>query len=272
MLNAYNAQGQKLWRLGTTSCIYEMPLLENVRRLAGKTEDIELIYYDNEWGSNWPSPSETAELRDLAAQHNMSYTVHIPSALDGVVCSREWEERAYAQVGRTIEFLEDLAPAAYVWHWEAELRGKQPSADVPGWLGAVQRLAERVAAARWIPPRRLAVETLSYPFELIADLVSAYDFGITLDVGHLWAGGYDWERSVKIYGPRTKVVHLHGIEPDTRKDHNSLIHQPPEQLLRLGNLLANIADGQPRTVTLEVFAEDDWLSSQNLLRRLWQCL
>ena len=272
MLNAYNAQGQKLWRLGTTSCVYEKPLLDNVRSLAGKTEDVELILYDNEWGSNWPSSGELSELRDLSGQYDMSYTVHIPSSLGGVACDQNWEERAYAQVGRTVERLETLCPIAYVWHWEAEQMGKQPSENVPRWLEATQRVAERVAAAHWVASRRLAVENLSYPFELIADLVSAYDFGITLDVGHLWAGGYDWERSVKIYGPRTKVVHLHGIEPDTRKDHNSLIHQPPEQLLRLGNLLANIADGQPRTVTLEVFAEDDWLLSQNLLRRLWQCL
>lgn len=269
LLNYRNGHGQKKWRLGTTSCIYECPLLDNVRRLAGRTEDIELIFYDNQWGNNWPDSEELAELRELASQYDLSYTVHIPSALGTVTCDSQWEEQTYALVGRTIDFLEELHPLAYVWHWEAERFGKLPSANVAGWRGALQRVAERVAKAHWVAPQRLAVETLSYPFELIADLVCAYDYGITLDIGHLWIGGYDWEKAINEYGARTKTVHLHGIDPFSQKDHHSLIHQPADQLQRLGALLSDIFGEQPRSITLEVFTEDDWLSSERCLRQLW---
>ena len=258
------------WRLGTTSCVYEKPLLDNVRSLAGKTEDVELILYDNEWGSNWPSSGELSELRDLSGQYDMSYTVHIPSSLGGVACDQNWEERAYAQVGRTVERLETLCPIAYVWHWEAEQMGKQPSENVPRWLEATQRVAERVAAAHWVASRRLAVENLSYPFELIADFVQACDYGVTLDVGHLWAGGYDWERAAALYGPRTKVIHLHGIEPVSGKDHQSLEYQPAAQMRRLAELFGDLDCGELRVITLEVFSEADWQSSERCVRRLWQ--
>ncbi|MBQ7568067.1 sugar phosphate isomerase/epimerase [bacterium] len=257
------------WRLGTTSCIYEEPLLANVRRLAGRTEDIELILYDGEWGSNWPALGELEELLALSQQFGLSYTVHIPSAMGPVSCDASWEERSYALVGRTIERLEALSPFAYVWHWESECWGKLPSMDLSRWREAVGRLAQRVAQARWVLPRRLAVETLSYPFDLVADFVQAHDYGMTLDIGHLWQGGFDWERAVGLYGERTGVVHLHGVIPESSRDHHSLKYQPPEQLRRLGELLSRLDTSRPRVLTLEVFSEADWLESEACLVQAW---
>ncbi len=66
-------------RLGTTSYIYPADIITNVRRLAGKGQDVELVIFELDEGSSvLPDDDTIAELSSLGAEHDMTYTVHLP--------------------------------------------------------------------------------------------------------------------------------------------------------------------------------------------------
>ncbi len=55
-------------RLGTTSYIYPADIITNVRRLAGKVQDVELVIFELDEGSNGlPDDDTIAELNALSA-------------------------------------------------------------------------------------------------------------------------------------------------------------------------------------------------------------
>jgi hypothetical protein len=61
-------------RLGTTSYIYPADIITNVRRLAGKVQDVELVIFEFDEGSNsLPDDDTIAELNALSAA-DMTYT------------------------------------------------------------------------------------------------------------------------------------------------------------------------------------------------------
>jgi hypothetical protein len=67
------------FRLGTTSYILPDEILPNARYLAGKVRDVELVLFEVDEGqNNLPSPEQVNSLRELASQHDLSYTVHLP--------------------------------------------------------------------------------------------------------------------------------------------------------------------------------------------------
>ena len=70
------------FRLGTTSYILPDALLPNVRFLADKVRDVELLFFEVDEAQNaLPNPKVFTELEALARAHDLTYTVHLPLAL-----------------------------------------------------------------------------------------------------------------------------------------------------------------------------------------------
>jgi len=69
-------------RLGTTSYIHPADIITNVRRLAGKVQDVELVIFELDGGSSGlPDDDTMAELNSLGAEQDMTYTVNLPLGL-----------------------------------------------------------------------------------------------------------------------------------------------------------------------------------------------
>jgi hypothetical protein len=67
------------FRLGTTSYVLPADILPNVRFLAGKVQDVELVLFEVDDGpNNLPPPHVIAELAALAEAHALTFTVHLP--------------------------------------------------------------------------------------------------------------------------------------------------------------------------------------------------
>jgi len=109
------------------------------------------------------------------------------------------------------------------------------------------------------------VETLDYPFELVAPVILETGLSVCLDVGHLWLGGYDVDESLKTWLSRTRIVHLHGVRDG--KDHLDLAVLEPGVLRAL---LARLGADRvlQRVVTLEVFGEEPFEKSMNALSEI----
>ncbi|MFC1959828.1 cobamide remodeling phosphodiesterase CbiR [Chloroflexota bacterium] len=252
------------FRVGSTSYVFPAGLAENARRLAaqGLSQDMELVLFDLENGpSNFPDAATVQALGEVAADYDLTYTVHLPLDLrladDGGRASVSLQK---AQ--RVIEATLPLEPAAYVGH----LGGTDNHAS--NW--AARATAALQIVAGWLPsPELLAIENLDgYNLDKVASVLAALPLkgpvSRTLDIGHLWKQGRDPLPVLAEWLPTTRVVHLHGFDAAQGRDHVSLAVMPAAQL---DPVLAALRDYQG-VLTLEVF-EDAFFSSRAALLAGW---
>jgi len=250
-------------RLGSTSYVYPADILPNVEQLAGIVNDVELVLFEvDDYGSNLPDAATVDRLRQLAAAHDLTYTVHLPLDLRLADDGPAGEEHpSLVKARRVIERTSALDPWGFVLHLNGEaLLGRPTAAQVERWQAQAQRSLEIVCG--WLDdPRRLCLENVErWDPGFFAPIVDALPISRCIDVGHLWVQGVDPLAHLDAWLDRTRVVHLHGL---AERDHRSLAHMSPQQLDPVVALLMARYQG---VVTLEVFGVDDFFSS----RAAWQ--
>jgi sugar phosphate isomerase/epimerase len=249
------------FRLGTTSYIIPDDILPNVRYLAGKAQDVELVLFEVDDGANnLPSPEVVAELGVLAETHALTYTVHLP--LDLRLGAGGDEGHASVVKARTvIERTRALNPWAYVLHLDGRelLAALASGADVAQQAAAWQDQAVRALelVSGWAGGAdRLAVENLErYPLDFWTPVLERVPVSRCVDIGHLWLDHHDPLPFLQAAMPRTRVIHLHGIG---QRDHQSLGLVPAAQLNPVIDYLGEVYTG---VLTLEVFGEADFNTS-----------
>jgi sugar phosphate isomerase/epimerase len=256
------------FRLGTTSYIIPADIVPNVRYLAGRVRDIELVLFEVDDGpNNLPSPEVVAELADLARAHDLTYTVHLPLDLR-LGAGGDEGHVSLVKARRVIDCTRALDPWAYVLHLDGRevVTGAAPVA-LAEWQTHSARALELVAG--WASgAEKLAVENLErYPLDFIQPVLEAVPVSRCVDIGHLWVDGHDPLPYLRAALPRTRVIHLHGL---AERDHKSLAHTPPEQLNPVVDLL--LRERYAGVLTLEVFGEDDFHTSLAAFERACQAV
>jgi sugar phosphate isomerase/epimerase len=252
------------FRLGTSSYIIPADILPNVRYLAGKVQDVELVLFEVDDGpSNLPTPAQIAELRDLAAEHGLTYTVHLPLDLrlaeDGSP-----RHASLDKARRVIDCTRELDPWAYVLHLDGKSVRVDPEPEaLRRWQAQAVQSLEIVGG--WAGGlEKLAVENLeTYPLDFYEPIFAQTLASRTVDVGHLWLDDHDPVAYLQKALPRTRVIHIHGI---AERDHKSLAHVAPEKLRAVIDEL--VRANYTGVFTVEVFAEDDFLSSLAALQMI----
>ena len=249
------------FRLGTSSYIIPADIIPNVEYLADKVDDIELVLFESDEISNIPDDATVDRLISLAAEHDLTYTVHLP--LDAPLGHADEVVRrsAVGKCRRVIERMNQVNPFGYLLHFEGDVWKPVPTDDLPRWKTNLSRSVEELL--KCVDPELLCVETLSYPFDLVDDIVDRFNLSICLDIGHIILGEFDLEEYYKRYLKRTKVFHVHGIIDG--KDHQSLSGLNEDVLRDLIALLARNSD-RKRVFTLEIFSESDFNTSIDILR------
>jgi sugar phosphate isomerase/epimerase len=252
------------FRLGATSYIIPDDLLPNARYLAGKVRDMELILFEVDDGpSNLPASEVIEELSRLARQHDLTYTVHLPLDLKLGEDGSE-DDPSLVKAKRVIDCTCGLDPWAYVLHLDGKsVRTSGDAGLIRRWQDHSVRALEIVSA--WAGgPDRLAVENLeTYPPDFIQPVVERIPVSRCVDIGHLWLDGHDPLPYLQAALPRTRVVHMHGI---AEHDHRSLAFMPQEQVRAVWNEL--IRANYEGVVTLEMFSEEDFLTSMDVLENI----
>ncbi len=255
-------KGRFPFRLGTVSYILPEDILPNVRYLADRIDDIELVLFESDEISNIPDKAAIAGLASIAGEKDLTYTVHLP--LDVFLGARE-EKRRTASVEKCLRVIErtlPLEPFSYILHFHGDRRGASPSPDIPLWKAQHRLSLERLLKA--VPGPMLAVETLDYPFRLVEDIVAEFGLSVCLDAGHIWLNGYDLEEAIERYADRIRVIHLHGVEGGV--DHKDISSLSESQI---GSVIAAAEAGEAeRVLTLEMFSEAELEKSLQILRRL----
>jgi sugar phosphate isomerase/epimerase len=245
------------FRFGTTSYIIPADILSNVQYLAGKVQDVELVLFEVDDGpGNLPNREQIAELSSIAADNDMTYTVHLPLDLrladDGSLRHVSLEKAR-----RVIDCTRGLNPWAYVLHLAGKSvrSGATPEAMIRWQDQAVQSLE---IVGIWAGgTEKLAIENMEgYPLDFYQSVLNKIAVNRAVDVGHLWLDNHDPVAYLQDALPRTRVIHIHGIEG---RDHKSLAHVPQEKLRAVLDEL--VRANYRGVLTVEVFSEDDFLTS-----------
>jgi sugar phosphate isomerase/epimerase len=252
------------YRTGTTSFVYPAGWAENVRRLAKRVQDVEVLLFERP-GPGGPSAAEIAEIAAVGREHGLGFSVHAPLDLALASPDAARREESVEAVLRTAELVAPLAPHSLVVHVETAPDAPPPAeAERAAWRerahGSLRALLDR-----GLPPRLVCVETLDADFDVVEPLVVELGLSVALDVGHLARDGVPFDALLERHLPRTRIVHWHGTEPGGR-DHRSLRHYPRADALRLLRKLEEARwDG---ALTIEVFRADDLEDSLAVLAEL----
>ncbi len=246
------------FRIGTTSYIIPADILPNARFLAGKVDDIELVLFEVEdGGSNLPDKKTIIELNELAAKHNMSYTVHLP--LDLRLGAEDDERRLSIEKAlNVISSTRSLCPHAYVLHLDG--REVIPQYQSQPWQLWQERTNEALdeLVERMGEPHLLAVENLEgYPPHFWDNVLDKVPVSRCIDIGHLWRDGYEPLPFLEEWISRASVLHIHGCD---QRDHKSLVHVAPHELHVIMKFLIN--SEYRGVLTMEVFGWEDFESSR----------
>jgi sugar phosphate isomerase/epimerase len=252
------------FRLGTTSYIYPAEILSNVTSLQGTVDDIEIVLFESDEVSNYPSPQEIEELAAIGRKAGLSFTVHLP--LDVLLGDPEprIRRRSVDTCLRAIDTTAGLRPHGYIVHFQG-----LPTDDHGQWLNEtwLTHLDESVGQliGHLDTPRLLCAETLSYPFHLVEELIERRDLSICLDVGHIILYDQPLELYLHRYLSRTRVIHLHGNSGG--RDHLDLGRVPPAKLDLLFTSLVTLPKVDDLVVTLEIFSEKDLEISRTVVEK-----
>jgi sugar phosphate isomerase/epimerase len=173
-------------------------------------------------------------------------------------------DQSLVKARRVIECTRALDPWAYVLHLDGRAVRTSTDKDLTRrWqdqsVRALEIVAERAGGAE-----RLAVENLeTYPLDFIQPVLDRLPVSRCVDIGHLWLDGHDPIPYLQAALPRTRVIHIHGI---AERDHRSLAFIPQEKVRAVWAELIRV--NYAGILTLEIFSEEDFLTSMEVLGRL----
>jgi sugar phosphate isomerase/epimerase len=198
------------------------------------------------------------KLLELKAK-GVTYTVHLPLwSVEPSTPLRPVRLGSVDAVTQILRVTQLLDPEVYVLHatgaLAAEFYNMRISEMARAFLlrqfqnGARESL-EQILMETGIPSRRIAIETVEFPFDLTLELADGLDLSLCLDTGHVLAGFPGWFDFFDVLEqclPRLAEIHLHdsALMPVGKRgygeDHKPLGHGD----LDLGRLLDRLSAAQ----------------------------
>lgn len=290
-------------RLGTTSYLEPVDYVPGFRHACTLCEDVTLMLMSvGENGEYLIRAKDVQEIACIAKDKETSITVHLP-------CEHHFEtadsaRRMVEDVARVVERTAPLAPHSFVLHVDFPslhnilLHTGTVDAPPDNRLIAHTRRALEDIVALLPAPSFLAVENLeNLPPSFWDAWLEAVPCSRCLDAGHLWKDGWNPCDFLSAWLDRTRVIHLHGMEPRLNtavpdavarrslpatalrtdflarfgacpRDHRSLCHIPEPYLDAVMHCLWR--SGWQGVLNLEVFATNDFLSSHEAIMRSYE--
>jgi sugar phosphate isomerase/epimerase len=169
------------------------------------------------------------KLKQLKKELGLSYTVHLP--LWSVEPSTPLEPVRYGSADAIMDIIdavEALEPEVYVLHATGALAAEFYRMSIPEtakslvlkqFQGNAISSIKMILEETGLPSRKLAIETIEFPFDLTLEMADLLNLSICLDTGHVLAGfsgSLSMEDALSACLPRLAEVHLHD-SPDFMK-------------------------------------------------------
>jgi len=253
-------KGRYPWRLGAPSYVIPEAVLPNVELLAPLVDDVQLLFFESSNTSQLAHEVPVAALAELAAAHDLTYTVHLPTDIFLGPADAAMRQAGIDEIERLVAQLAPLSPVAFDLHLNQQpgLAPGQWQENIASSLALLRgRLGSEVA--------KIAIENIDYPFAQLQSLVAAHGFSLCLDLGHVLYYQHDWRAAVDL-ASQAKHLHLHGVRDG--RDHRPLGFDQVDHLVAVGQSLA--AGGFTGVLTLEVYKYEYLRRSCEVLAELWQ--
>ncbi|MBF0573787.1 MAG: sugar phosphate isomerase/epimerase [Desulfamplus sp.] len=236
-----------------------------------------------------PSKEEIKELGELSKKFDLTYNIHLPVDISLTDSSKSVRLESIETVKKVVALCEPLNPTTYTLHLDFNINGDNPQNNLAipisptpapspmergintpslplGRAGEGQNnyLESYINLEIWreyvkdslqllssslSDPSIISIETLDYPFEYIGDIVESCKMSVCIDAGHLIKYGYSIEKLFAKYKAIVPIIHLHGVEFPSLKDHQPLGKTPSHILEPTMNVLKNFKG----VVSLELF-------------------
>ncbi|MEO0508774.1 MAG: cobamide remodeling phosphodiesterase CbiR [Verrucomicrobiota bacterium] len=255
-------KGRFPFRLGTTSFILRDDILPNVHYLKDRVDHVELLVFETDASYPYPNRETVAELQAIGAEHETTYTVHLPIGIKLGSSDEKRRRKDVDAVLRAYEAMRALSPIAWDLHLE---RNDNRPHDGLAWQAACLKSLDELKAGG-LDPAQTGIETLEFDFTETVPLLDATGFAITLDIGHVWYRDYDEAKYLELYLPRAVSIHLHGFNQE--RDHKGLQHVPRPRLERFLDAVAKHPQASKLPVSVEVFDPDSFNQSMETLNEI----
>ena len=168
------------------------------------------------------APPTIEALAALIEELGISYTVHLP--LWSVEASTLLNPVRLGSVQALVDNVNatlPLDPQVYVLHATGALAAEFYRMDIPDiaraflmrqFQNAARESIQSLLSETGLPARKLAVETIEFPFDLTLELAEELDLSICFDTGHVlvgFSGAVDFFEALDRCLPRLGEVHLH---------------------------------------------------------------
>lgn len=199
-------------------------------------------------------PASIHSLRELKSEAGLSFTVHLPLwSVEPSTPQTPVRHGSVRAVIDTIRAVEPLEPESYVLHATGALAAEFYRMHVPEGVRAVilrlfqagaRESIQTILAETSLPARKLALETVEFPFDMTLELAEQLDTSICLDTGHVlvgFSGPVSLFEALERSLPRLGEIHLHD-GPWQGPEHN-IGYGKDHQTLGKGDLdLAGLLD------------------------------
>lgn len=251
------------FRLATTSYIYPDHIIPNVTALAPFLDEVELVLFESEGQDNYPDEVELRNLMNFSLNGEVGFNVHLPIDIFLGDKSEEVRAKGISIIRRVTERTLCLNPSIYILHFDLRNSDGKEETDIEAWRRRILRSTKEMTELG-IDPKRISIETLSYPIEWIEDIVSEFGFSICLDIGHMLIYHQDMQGYLKKYLPQTSIIHLHGVE-------NGVDHLGIERLNgKMVDLILSKLRSFTGILSIEVFSFGDLRNSLEVLEQRWK--
>lgn len=161
-------------------------------------------------------------LVSLKDELGLSYTVHLPLwSLEPSTPLAPVRQGSVCALIDIVNKTKPLDPEVYIIHATGALAAEFYRMNLPGpaktiilnqFQNAARESIKTLLSETHLPSRKLAVETIEFPFELTLELANDLDLSMCVDTGHVlvgFSGPITLEEAITQSLPRLSEIHLH---------------------------------------------------------------
>lgn len=252
------------FKIGSTSYVLPDNIVPNVQYMSDFVDDIELLFFESFDKSPLISNSEITELRSIAADKNLTFSVHCPIDIHAGSADTNSRKKFVNQIEMLYEATKMLNVSGYIVHLDG-ISDSSSEEEIKLWYNNVDFVCQRIGEIKSIDRSKICIENLGYDPRLNLDIVNKHNFSFCMDMGHFWLNNHDWKSIFPIAVNKTKVIHLHGVH--SGKDHRSLKTKNYKQL---EDLLTSFLTNYTNVVTIELFNKDAVFESLEYVKDIWE--
>jgi sugar phosphate isomerase/epimerase len=230
------------------------------------------------------SPDTVEHLAELKSETGVSYTVHLPLwSVEPSTPLRPVRHGSVQALVDSVRAVQQVEPECYVVHATGALAAEFYQMDLPEFArGLLMRQFQAYAresiqvllAETGLPSRKVAIETVEFPFDLTLELADDLDLSLCLDTGHVLAGfsgPLGLPEALERCLPRLAEIHLHdspALGPDGAI-HYGQDHRPlGTGDLDLGPFLDRLVEAEFEGPIIFELTLEEALASLEVVRRL----